>query len=208
MTTLKEDESGKRYHHGDLRNTLVQLGTEMLAESGEAGLSLRKLAQRAGVSHNAPYQHFADKNALLAAIAEEGFRMLGTTIAEVQSDPTLNDTETRLVAAGRAYVNFATQHPSHLQVMFGPLSSSNYPSLAEASLTTFAQLTTLVTEFQARQTATPNTPTPEDAALMVWVVVHGLSTILIAEKIPGALGNPRTADQLAEQFCKLVLRAL
>ena len=62
-----------KYHHGNLRNKLIAIATELLSEEGAHSLSLRKISQRAGVSHNAPYMHFADKEAVLAAIAEEGF---------------------------------------------------------------------------------------------------------------------------------------
>src|SRR5262245_57255125 len=68
--------ASKRYHHGDLRNALIQAGKTLLAEEGVAGLELRKVARAAGVSHAAPYRHFADKQALLAAIAEDGFYQL------------------------------------------------------------------------------------------------------------------------------------
>ena len=69
-----------KYHHGNLRNALLAIATELLVEDGIQALSLRKMAQRAGVSHNAPYMHFADKEAVLAAIAEEGFRRLAIEV--------------------------------------------------------------------------------------------------------------------------------
>jgi AcrR family transcriptional regulator len=69
-----------KYHHGNLRNALIAIATELLAEEGVHALSLRKMAQRAGVSHNAPYMHFADREAVLVAIAEEGFRLLSVEV--------------------------------------------------------------------------------------------------------------------------------
>ena len=66
----------KTYHHGDLKNALIKAGVEILSQEGVEGLSLRKVAQRAGVSHNAPYSHFPDKQSLIAAISTEGFRQL------------------------------------------------------------------------------------------------------------------------------------
>src|SRR5215212_4914161 len=69
-------QATKRYHHGDLRNALIRAGQELLAQEGIAGLDMRKVARAAGVSHAAPYRHFADKQALLAAIAEDGFYQL------------------------------------------------------------------------------------------------------------------------------------
>jgi AcrR family transcriptional regulator len=81
----------KTYHHSDLINALIQAGVEILAEDGVSGLSLRKVALKAGVSHSAPYAHFMDKQALIAAISTEGFRQLYERVSGVtekyQSQP-------------------------------------------------------------------------------------------------------------------------
>src|SRR5713101_5210209 len=95
----------KPYHHGDLRYALIQAGLELLSEGGAAALELRKVARRAGVSHAAPYRHFADKQTLVAAINEEGFRRLAerirSTLREAPDDPF-----EQLQAIARAYVQF------------------------------------------------------------------------------------------------------
>src|SRR6516164_3531446 len=80
MNSHLDRHKPKPYHHGDLRHALIQAGLEMLSEGGAAALDLRKVARRAGVSHAAPYRHFADKQALVAAINEEGFRRLAERI--------------------------------------------------------------------------------------------------------------------------------
>src|SRR3954464_14355091 len=91
MDSQYEPQRSKSYHHGDLRNALIQAGLELLAEGGAQELDLRKVARRAGVSHAAPYRHFADKQALIASITEEGFRWLAeriqTTLREVSDEP-------------------------------------------------------------------------------------------------------------------------
>jgi AcrR family transcriptional regulator len=91
MESRHEPQRPKSYHHGDLRNALIQAGLELLAEGGVQELDLRKVARRAGVSHAAPYRHFADKQALIAAITEEGFRLLAeqiqATLSEVPDEP-------------------------------------------------------------------------------------------------------------------------
>jgi AcrR family transcriptional regulator len=205
MTTLKEDDKTRAYHHGDLRNTLIQLGTEMLIESGEASLSLRKLAQRAGVSHNAPYQHFADKNAMVAAIAEEGFRMLGEVVDRAD-DPNLVHPTERLAVVGRAYVAFALAHPSHLQLMFGTFPNSNYPSLTQQATQTLERLVGIVQELHAQGQL--NAAPPSDAALVLWMTLHGLSAVLIADKIPDALRQGRSPEALAERFVQILCAGL
>ena len=79
-TPKKAPSKTREYHHGDLRNALIQAGLAILAEEGTHALSLRAAARRSGVSHAAPYRHFADKEALLAAIAEQGFNTLAASV--------------------------------------------------------------------------------------------------------------------------------
>jgi AcrR family transcriptional regulator len=204
MSTLEKDK--QKYHHGDLRNTLIQIGTEMLIESGADELSLRKIAQRAGVSHNAPYQHFADKNALLAAIAEEGFRLLAEAIEDVIQQSADMTAQARLIATGQVYVRFALAHPSHLQLMFGTFSSADYPSLAEQSHRTLSKLIQIVSEIGSQDYLAD---TDEyDVATTVWMALHGLSVILNAGKIPDYIQRDRTPEALVDRFISLICKGL
>ncbi len=122
----------KTYHHGDLKNALIKAGVDILAKEGVAGLSLRKVAQKAGVSHTAPYAHFTDKQALIAAISTEGFRMLYEQLTAVrmkyQDDP-----RRQLVEAAWAYVQFAQNEPAHFRVAFSSAveHEKDYPALLE-----------------------------------------------------------------------------
>lgn len=206
MSTLINDEKADSYHHGDLRNTLLALGTEMLAESGVAALSLRKLAQRAGVSHNAPYQHFPDKESLLAAIAEQGFRLLGDAMDSAQADPTHSDPIERLIATGQSYVVFALNHPAHYQLMFGPLNNEAYPDLRATSHDTLAKLVHLVATLQASGHLRP--APPRDVATAIWSLVHGLSAILIANKLPDYIRTQRDDDALSTEMLRHLLAGL
>src|SRR5689334_1657694 len=94
------------YHHGDLRNALIQAGLKILAKEGAQALTLREVARRANVSHAAPYRHFASKEALLAAIAEEGFNEFAARLQVVAQNNT-SDPRAQLYEATRAYVQFA-----------------------------------------------------------------------------------------------------
>src|SRR5579871_5249220 len=106
MNTSLDRQKPKPYHHGDLRHALIQAGLEMLSEGGAAALDLRKVARKAGVSHAAPYRHFADKQALVAAINEEGFRQLAERVqSTLQAAP--DDAFEQLQGVARAYVLFA-----------------------------------------------------------------------------------------------------
>src|SRR6185436_14087899 len=95
----------KKYHHGDLKNALIKAGVEILSKEGIEGLSLRKVAQRAGVSHNAPYSHFPDKQSLIAAISTEGFKQLYDEL-NVAVSTYINDPKRQLQEGAWAYVQF------------------------------------------------------------------------------------------------------
>src|SRR5262245_4715846 len=114
----------KAYHHGDLRAALLQAGGNLLEKEGLDALSLREVARRAGVSHNAPYRHFPDRDRLLAALAEEGFAELGRTLAEAGKRGPRE--------RGEAYVGFALAHPQRFRLMFGGLLRiADHPGLRE-----------------------------------------------------------------------------
>jgi AcrR family transcriptional regulator len=166
-----------KYHHGNLRNTLIKVATELLAEEGTHALSLRKMAQRAGVSHNAPYMHFADKEAVLAEIAEEGFRLLAI---EIESAIATADTSTygQLIAASNAYIRFALDRPNHLQVMFRPYEVEKYPSLLAASQAALNCLFELVKSGQENNTLIAGDT--HQMTKSIWAMVHGVAVISIA----------------------------
>ena len=107
----------KNYHHGDLKNALIKAGIQILSKEGLSGLSLRRVAKKAGVSHTAPYAHFADKQALIAAISTEGYHQLyeqlTTTVETNHGNP-----QNLLVEVGWAYVQFALKDPELFKVMF------------------------------------------------------------------------------------------
>src|SRR2546430_6260512 len=105
----RQDKVAKRYHHGDLRRTLIDAALRIVEQVGPGALSLRELARHAGVSHAAPYRHFASREALLAALAAEGFRGLGAEMAALASDG--GDPLARFAALGLAYVRYAVAHP-------------------------------------------------------------------------------------------------
>src|SRR5262249_49550866 len=108
------------YHHGDLKNGLIKVALELIAESGAESFTLREAARRLGVNHRAVYRLFEDKRSLLAAVAEQGFARLteqgGKERARWPEDQVID----RLLGMGVAYVRFAIAHPGHFLVMFGP----------------------------------------------------------------------------------------
>ncbi|MCA9610340.1 MAG: TetR/AcrR family transcriptional regulator, partial [Myxococcales bacterium] len=103
------------YHHGDLRQALIDASLALIEEGGVQALSLRKAARRAGVSPGAPYHHFPSRSALLAALSIEGFTRLHAKLDEVRA--CCDGPEARLGACGRAYIAFAREHPAYFRVM-------------------------------------------------------------------------------------------
>src|ERR1700681_2722330 len=106
----------KPYHHGHLEETLLKTAIQLIGEVGPAGFTLREVARRAGVSHNAPYRHFADREKLLAAVAPQGFRELNRAMLDAVRQQ--RSRVGRLKRAGLAYVEFALRRPEHFTIMF------------------------------------------------------------------------------------------
>ena len=185
----------KQYHHGDLRNSLIQAGMEILAEEGGGALSLRKVASRAGVSHAAPYAHFTDRQDLIAAISTEGFRQLYERIkAVVEANP--HDLANRLVEVAWAYVKFAMENSSLFKIMFsGILEEENkYPEFVNISHETFFQLVRLVQECQQGGLLRPG---PADVlALSLWSLVHGFVSLLLEKQISHTILEGISAKEL------------
>ncbi len=150
------------YHHGDLKPTLLASASEILEEQGLASLSLREVARRAGVSHNAPYRHFTDRDSLLAELAADGFRQLGEAMSAKRGRE-----------MGEAYVRFALANPSRFRLMFGGhLKMARHAPLAAAARQTHQGL---VEAFRAQ----PGVADAETAAAAAWSLVHGLAQLIL-----------------------------
>src|SRR5436190_1450624 len=154
------------YHHGDLPAALLRAAGRTLEQGGIAALSLRDTARRAGVSHNAPYRHFADREALLAALAGEGFAMLAERL---RGKPARE--------MGEAYVRLALEQPQRFRLMFGGvLPLAKYPALRTAAEAAHGALVQAFREL----------PKPELAAAAAWSLVHGLAHLLLDGQFAGA----------------------
>jgi AcrR family transcriptional regulator len=158
--------STSRYHHGDLAAACVHAAMELLEEDGgTAGLSLRAVARRAGVSPGAPYRHYADRDALISAVAAVGYRELAGCMAAANAAPATPDD---LVAIGIAYVEFALRRPALFHMMFGgPCDRDNQDRLAATSA---------VRELVSGgvRAAFPDADV-EAMSTAVWALVHGLA---------------------------------
>jgi AcrR family transcriptional regulator len=175
----------ERYHHGDLCRALLRSAEKLLHRAGPAALSLRKIARAAGVSHNAPYRHFTDRDALLAALAAEGFRRLAAALAEAAAAAPPHG---RLQATGRAYLAFARANSALYLLMFGPgLRRSGDPELHAAALSALEALRGAAADTGS---PAPGSRAARHGAVGAWALVHGLAH-LIAD---GQLSEDLAAD--------------
>ncbi|MEO1620683.1 MAG: TetR/AcrR family transcriptional regulator [Cyanobacteria bacterium J06632_3] len=175
------------YHHGDLHRALIEAALSLMTEKSAVSLSLREVARRAGVSHAAPYRHFADKEALLAAVAEEGFRVFGQCLAKASAS--VDDPLARLEAIGVAYVRYALAHPVHYRVMFGSydVAASGEPALVEASQRSYQVLLDAIESAQAE--AVVRSGDPRLLAMAAWSLTHGLAMLLLENCVSSSEGN-------------------
>jgi len=163
------------YHHGDLRATLLAMASQAIETDGLAKLSLRKLAAEAGVSHNAPYMHFAGKDALVAAVVAEGFGQLRARIAGAggQEAFTSSDWAARVRLGFAAYIAFAQEKPGLYALMHVPVADrkdSTAPGTA-----TLQNLAETLKAGQVLGCARPGDP--RDMALWVWATLHGAASL-------------------------------
>jgi len=190
------------YHHGDLREALLDAAEALLAQRGAAGLSLRDVARDAGVSHAAPYHHFAGLPELLAALAERSFEQLGAAMqAGVDAHP--GNAREQLLAIAAAYVEFAKRRPARFRLMFGPVLASRrqHPGLDRTAEASFRVLLDAATRFDAN--AGPL------IALTGWSLAHGLSHLSLDAAFTGLpLSGPLPDPaELIRQMSAMVLPA-
>jgi len=174
----------RAYHHGNLSNKLVAAGVLLVESAGVQALSLRKLAARIRVSAAAVYRHFANKNALLAAIAAEGFAMLNDRFDAATLAPEVRDPLSRLRALGSVYVNLALEHPGLFRLMFGPRQSSG---ARDARLDERARRAyhTLETAVAACFGGSANRATVAATTVAAWSMVHGYAMLRLENQLAG-----------------------
>ncbi|WNI20942.1 TetR/AcrR family transcriptional regulator [Streptomyces sp. ITFR-16] len=161
------------YHHGDLRAACLRAAHELLEADGSAGLSLRAVARRAGVSATAPYRHFADRDALVSAVAAEGYRELAGHLAEAHPAPSTPD---ELASVAVAYVRFALEHPALFRVMFAEPCDPTSEERVAATEAISAYVRAIVR-------ATFPGVDADALSTTVWALVHGLAFLHLDGKL-------------------------
>jgi AcrR family transcriptional regulator len=190
------------YHHGDLRRVVLDASLGLIESDGVDALSLREVARRAGVTHGAPYHHFADKAALLDALAEEGFVLLRDAMEAALGEH--RGAGQRLAACGRAYVDFAVGHPAYFQAMFRP-GKSSLRTRGPAAQAAFLVLVNAVLQCQEEGVAPRGDPEP--LVLLAWSAVHGLSSLRLDGALrPESAGGKGRGTSEAAQLTGLVAK--
>jgi AcrR family transcriptional regulator len=189
--------AGTRYHHGDLEQAILETAKQMLEQSGIAELSLRDIAKHIGVSHQAPYKHFASKTDVLLAIRTEGFQSLATATrratAKHPRSPRL-----QLEVAAISYVRLALESPAVYQLMFGGEIRPDEvgPEHRAAAQDAFAALAEI---FQPD--GAPYSETTTLRTRLVWAMVHGIASL----RINGYLSDQSEGlDEITKSACRVL----
>jgi AcrR family transcriptional regulator len=189
-TTRAARKPRRPYHHGNLRRGLLDEALATIRAEGVDGLTLREIGARLGVSRTALYRHFADKRALLAAVATEGFRTLRQQLVTAWEEGGRG--RAAFESMGVAYVRFAVTNPSHYRVMFGGFVDPDAcdAELAAEATGAFQALVDALAALQ-RDTIVRSDETVK-MARFVWAVVHGVAML----GIDGQLREPGAVDEL------------
>jgi AcrR family transcriptional regulator len=197
------------YHHGDLKNALIQAGLEIISAEGLAGLTLQKVAARLKVSRAALYRHFASKEELLAAIGAQGFYRLRDVIdVALNSDGRRRDPRAVFRASIEAYVAFAFEHPHHYEIMFGATiqNGAQYPEFQNSGAEAFERLLYCVKYGQERGVFKRRNPLL--LAFSAWSALHGFVMLQLAGRNPFPISRPAQTRRLTGLLGQLIRRGI
>ena len=198
--------SRRGYHHGNLREALIQAALDLIAAKGPEGFTIAEAARLAGVSPAAPYRHFRDAQALLAEVATRGFDAfhdrLAAALAKAPADPVR-----AAEAVGRAYLAFARQEPAFYAAMFeARIAREPFPELQAAGDRAFGVLRALAERLTAAARIQPRPPALM-IALHIWSTAHGIAA-LFGRADPSRRPLPMTTEDLLESSVLIYLQGL
>jgi AcrR family transcriptional regulator len=171
------------FHHGDLEWAILEAASQLLERKGPAGVGLRAAARLAGVSHNAPYRHFRNRESILAALAARGLRDLGARMTAAATGA--RDAREALATIAETYVSLAADRPHLFRLMFGPevADKARYPAVREAGLGAYQVLIDTIAAGQ--RAGVVRAGDAAELALGHWAAVHGVASLLV----DGVLGD-------------------
>src|SRR6202158_5954508 len=207
MSWRKEQRRAERgYHHGNLKEALLQAALGLIAEKGAAGFTFADAARMAGVSPAAPYRHFRDREELLSSIAQRGFEQFEAVLTQAWDDGR-PDTVTAFERVGKAYLAFAREEPAFYSAMFeAGLPLDGDPGLQQAADRAFAVLRKAADAFCARLPS-DRSPPALMMSLHLWALAHGIAS-LFARADGGRRRLPMTPEELLEAGVLVYLRGL
>ena len=208
MSWRKESRRAERgYHHGNLKEALLQAALGLIAEKGAAGFTFADAARMAGVSPAAPYRHFRDRDELLSSIAQRGFEMFESALSAAWDDGR-PDTVTAFERVGKAYLKFAREEPAFYSAMFeSGLPVDLNPALQAASERAFGIIRAAAERLAALAPPGATRPPALMMALHIWSMSHGVAS-LFARGDGARRKLPMSAEDLLEAEVLIYLRGL
>jgi AcrR family transcriptional regulator len=193
------DAKAEKYHHGNLKSALLKAAFKLIEKIGLEGFTLREVARKAGVSHNAPYRHFPSKESLIAALATDSFLQLYAALQVAIAE--CPKPAERLHDAAVAYLRFALKNPSRFNVMFhSTFDREAYPEYVAAYTGLLDLLSELIEQHRNLTTSR------ETAGELVWASIHGIAELGLARRLRH--GSPAELEQLADTATSVLLAGL
>ena len=190
----------KSYHHGNLKNALVEAGIALIIDKGVENLSIRNVVNMIGVSHTAPYRHIKNKEELIIAIAIRGFELLEEKMKGVMNEAELDDYG-RLVQLGKNYIRFAIENREYFRIMFGPYIKNK---TAHADLFAAYNSSFVLLLYAVKKCLGEKKKSLKITALAVWSLVHGYTNLVIDNEPDRAVGSDYQIDLVMKQLLLLV----
>lgn len=195
------------YHHGSLRDTLIEQGLVLVEQQGSAKLTVRAIATSAGVSHAACAHHFEGKEQLLAAIAARGFELLSESGSAVPRGA--RTARSRIEAIVNNFVSFAIGRPELFNLMFGDFAfeRSKYPEFRVSASASFGSLAGPIKDY-IREKSGSEAEAPDDDVIVFWGSMYGLATQLIGRKESRSFSKSAHIQRVVDRFCEILLEGI
>lgn len=192
-----------KYHHGDLRNSLVEAAVDIIKKNGIERLSIRATAKKIGVSHTAPYRHFKNKEELIVAVALKGFDKLGKKIDPIFDKHPQNISD-MVFNAGKAFIYFAMENSNYYRIMFGNsiINKTEYPDFFKAYDSIFIRFTWMIHRYKKINEDKVSFDEASIITISYFSLLHGYSSLVIDNKEDEKVGKEVQINSVLKRFVK------